>query len=210
MKSKDAGRKTMSFYDEKYGTKEYYWTLEPSETCFRVLRKRPPLGPMNLLDIGCGEGRNAVFFARNGYLVDAMDISGKGVEKTKLLAKSANVSLNAFQADINAYRLEKEYDVLFSTGTFHCVPEDKRRGLLEHYKEKTRPGGVHMFSVFVQKPFIAPAPDRDPNANPWRSGELLGYYGDWRIEWCTEEIFDCNSSGVPHQHATDRVLAVKP
>lgn len=210
MKSKDADRKTMGFYNEKYGTKEYYWTLEPSSTCFRVLQKCPPLRSMNLLDIGCGEGRNAVFFARNGYLVDAMDISGKGVEKTKLLAKRANVGLTAFQADVNAYRLEKEYDVLFSTAVFQCVPEDKRRELFEHYKEKTKPGGIHMFSVFVKKPFIAPAPDRDPNANPWRSGELLGYYSDWRIEWCTEEIFDCNSSGVPHQHAADRVLAVKP
>jgi tellurite methyltransferase len=69
---------------------------------------------------------------------------------------------------------------------------------------------LHVLSVFVGKPFIPPAPDRDPNASPWRSGELLRQYADWRIEWCVEEIFDCRSSGVPHQHAVNRLAARKP
>ena len=40
---------------------------------------KPPEQPLKLLDIGCGEGRNAVFFARNGYNVTAFDISEKGI-----------------------------------------------------------------------------------------------------------------------------------
>lgn len=38
----------------------------------------PPITPLKLLVIGCGEGRNAVFFARNGYEVSAFDLSTKG------------------------------------------------------------------------------------------------------------------------------------
>jgi hypothetical protein len=64
-------------------------------------------------------------------------------------------------------------------------------------------------SVFVAKPFVPPAPDRDPNSNLWRSGALLGYYADWRVEWCTEDIFDCMSSGVAQQHAVNRIAARK-
>jgi tellurite methyltransferase len=81
--------------------------------------------------------------------------------------------------------------------------------LFENYKRFTTDGGLNAFSLFVRKPFIARAPDGDPNTEPWRSGELFTLYHDWRIDYCEERIFDCMSSGVPHQHATNRVIARK-
>ncbi len=66
-----------------------------------------------------------------------------------------------------------------------------------------------MFSVFVKKPFVAPAPEKESAAQTWMSGELFTHYAEWKIEYCTEEIFDCMSSGVPHQHAANRILARK-
>lgn len=209
MPDRTRDKKTMEFYDKKYGRGEFYWTKEPSATCFKMLQIAPPVHPMRLLDIGCGEGRNAVFFARNGYAVDAMDISENGVQKTLELARQAGARLNAFQADVNEYRLEQEYDILFSTAVFQCIPPGARDELFSHYKEKTNPDGIHAFTVFVRKPFIPSAPDGDPNSSPWKSGELFSYYHDWKIEWCTEEIFDCMSSGVPHQHAVNRLIAKK-
>lgn len=65
-----------------------------------------------------------------------------------------------------------------------------------------------VFSTGVQ-PFIAGAPDAESTSHSWISGELLNHYQDWRIEFTTEEIFDCMSSGVPHQHAISRVVARK-
>lgn len=35
----------------------------------------------------------------------------------------------------------------------------------------------------------------------------MGYYWDWEILYCTEEIFDCMSSGIPHKHAVNRIIA---
>ena len=81
--------------------------------------------------------------------------------------------------------------------------------MFENYKAHTSSGGLNVFSVFVRKPFIPRAPDADPNAHEWRSGELLGKYHDWRIEWSLEEIFDCMSSGVPHEHCVTRMIARK-
>ena len=66
---------------------------------------------------------------------------------------------------------------------------------------------MNVFSVFVRKSFIPKAPDADKTAHTWLSGELLTYYHDWKIEFCTEEIFDCMSGGVPHQHAVNRMTA---
>jgi tellurite methyltransferase len=194
-------------YDDVYAQEGYYWGLKPSLTCFEVLKRKPPDRPVRLLVIGCGEGRNAVFFARNGYHVTAFDLSEKGLEKSKRLAESLSVPMEVFRADVNEFRLDEEYDVLFSTGVLHYVPAELRSELFENYKRFTRPDGLHAFSVLVKKPFIPKAPDSESTAQRWISGELFTHYHDWLIEWCTEEIFDCMSGGVPHQHAINRIVA---
>jgi tellurite methyltransferase len=199
----------MNAYDERYEQPGYYWGKAPSQMCYRVLQLLPPDRPLRLLDIGCGEGRNAVFFSRNGYQVTAFDASPRGVEKTRQLAADAGVTIDAFVADINVFRLIEPFDVLFSTGVLQYVPPELRRDLLSHYQENTGPGGLNVFSVFVSKPFIPQAPDAEKAARKWLSGELMTYYHDWRMEFCTEEIFDCMSGGIPHQHAVNRMVARK-
>lgn len=114
----------------KGNQREYYWGKIPSKMCYKVLQIVPPDKPIKLLDIGCGKGRNAVFLAKNGYHVTAFDLSLKGVEKTKKMANEAGVSINVFQANINEYRLDKEYDILFSTGVLHYIPAELRKEIL--------------------------------------------------------------------------------
>ena len=196
-------------YDERYAAEEYHWGTKPSAICERVLKLMPPERPLSLLDIGCGEGRNAVYFASRGYRVSAFDLSAAGVTKTERLAEVAAVPITVFQANMNAYRLEQDFDILFSTGVFHLVPQTQREEIFGDYKQRTMSGGLNVFSVFVRKPFIGKAPDSDPGAEPWYSGELLRFYHDWKIEYCTEEIFDCMSGGIPHQHAMSRMIARK-
>ncbi|MDR2570993.1 MAG: helix-turn-helix domain-containing protein [Oscillospiraceae bacterium] len=62
--------------------------------------------------------------------------------------------------------------------------------------------------AFVSKPFVPPAPD-DNYHHLWKSGQLFTYFHDWHIEQCSEYIFDCNSSGIPHRHAANRLYARK-
>jgi len=196
-------------YDERYKHPGFYWGKNPSQMCFRILQILPPDRPLKLLDIGCGEGRNAVFFARNGYHVTAFDTAARGIEKAKQLASDAGVEIDAFVADINEFRLTDTFDVLFSTGVFQYVPAERRGNLFANYCEYTSLGGLHAFSVFVKKPFVGKAPDGEETSHAWFSGELMGYYRNWRVEFCTEEVFDCTSSGVPHQHAVNRIIARK-
>jgi tellurite methyltransferase len=48
-----------------------------------------------------------------------------------------------------------------------------------------------------------------PNAHKWHSGELLALYHDWLIKDSSEVVFDCNSSGIPHNHAMAKMIAQK-
>lgn len=194
-------------YDEKYLADFYYWGREPSETAYKVLRMKKPVRPWKLFVVECGEGWNTIFFARNGYEVSAFDLSERGIEKNKRYAEEAGVTINAFTADINEYRLEKDYDFLFSTGALHYIPEELRTEIFRNYKNNTNEGGLHVFSVFVDKPFIGPAPDEEESSRSWISGELMTYYGDVMVEWWTEKLFDGNSGGAEHRHVMDRIAA---
>ncbi|MCL2697331.1 MAG: helix-turn-helix domain-containing protein, partial [Oscillospiraceae bacterium] len=80
------------YYEKVYGSKdEYYWGVNPSAMCLKIISFMPPDKRIKVLDIGCGEGKDAVFFARCGYDVSAFDISEAGLEKTKRLADNARV-----------------------------------------------------------------------------------------------------------------------
>lgn len=196
-------------YDQKYARPEPYWGRTPSAMCSRVIEiMRPaPDRRLKLLDLGCGEGRNAVHFARHGFEVVGLDLSLIGLEKTRRYAQEMGVRVETIHADIVHCELREIYDVLFSTGTLHYLPPDVRIRRFQNYKDCTSPDGINAFSVFVEKPFIPRAPDAEETAHAYRSGELMGYYWDWEILFSTEEIFDCQSGGVPHRHAVDRIIA---
>jgi tellurite methyltransferase len=199
----------MNIYDEKYTSNEFYWGNQPSIICLRVLELFPADKGKRLLDMGCGEGRNAIFFAKNGYEVSAFDLSQIAVEKTRKLAKEADVDIKVFQEDIRTFRITEEYQIIFSTGTLQYIPQEDRNGVINNYKEHTVTNGINVFSVLVEKPFIITAPDQEPTARMWKSGEIFQHYHDWKIEHCNEEIFNCHSIEIPHQHAVNRIIARK-
>jgi tellurite methyltransferase len=103
----------VSYYENDYRREEYFWGVEPSTMCLKILELLPPVRPVKLLDIGCGEGKDAVFLARCGYDVSAFDISEAGLDKTKRLADQARVHVRTFRANMWDYRLDEKYDVLF-------------------------------------------------------------------------------------------------
>ena len=103
----------VSFYENDYKKDEYFWGVEPNSACLKVIELLPPVKPLKLLDIGCGEGKDAVFFARCGYDVSAFDISEAGLEKTKRLSDKARVNVRAFRANMWDYRLNEKYDILY-------------------------------------------------------------------------------------------------
>lgn len=74
-------------YENRYRTDRYYWGLTPNHLCYEIMKLRPPVKPLKVLDIGCGEGKDAVFLAKNGYIVSAFDVTNSGIEKAKLLAE---------------------------------------------------------------------------------------------------------------------------
>ncbi len=197
----------VSDYDKRYNTDDYYWGLAPNHLCYEIMRLRPPVKPLRVLDIGCGEGKDAVFLARNGYIVTAFDLSEKGIEKGKRLAEKCNTYVDFFKADIVDFRASESYDIVFSSGVFHFIKPENRGKIITNLKEYTNKGGIHAINVFVDKPFVEVPPDKDINRFRWCSGELFMQYHDWRLHKIEEKVFDCNSGGILHQHCMDIMIA---
>lgn len=204
-----AEKKTSEYYEERYRKSEYYWGVKPSFMCFDILKLLSPDRPLRLLDAGCGEGKDAVFFAKNGYCVSAFDITESGVEKAKRLAERHGADVDFFRADICDYVPDKKFDIIFCSGVLDYIPTERRGDVIENWKEHTQTGGVNAVNVFVKKPFIPIAPDKENSERHWKSGELFGLYHDWKFERCEEVIFDCGSGGTPHKHCMNTLVAVK-
>ncbi|GIV98277.1 MAG: hypothetical protein KatS3mg057_2934 [Herpetosiphonaceae bacterium] len=197
--------------DAVYSKAEFYWGREPNDLCRQVLEYVTPEQARGrlLLDLGSGEGRDAIHFARHGFEVVALDLSRPGLEKAQRWAEEEGLRLQILQANLLSYRLDRPFHVLYSSGALHYLPKSLRAEVFANYKAQTRVGGLHAFNVFVEKPFLSVPPDYTPEEYFFRSGELLGYYWDWEILFCSEIIFDCNSSGIPHRHAMDVMIARK-
>ena len=197
----------ISDYDKRYNTADYYWGITPNTLCYEIMKLRPPVKPLKVLDIGCGEGKDAVFLARNGYLVTAFDLSEAGIEKGKRLAEKCNTDVDFFKADITDFRVIESYDIIFSSGVFHFIKPEIRKEITENLKKYTNLNGIHAINVFVDKPFVEVPPEKDANRFRWHSGELFMLYHDWKLHKTEEIIFNCNSGGIPHQHCMDILIA---
>ena len=202
----------LTVYEERYRGEDYYWGLQPNDMCYDIMRLRPPVKPYRVLEIGCGEGKDAVFLAKNGYEVTAFDAAQSGIDKACELARRNGVHIDFFKADMRDWRPEREYDIIYSSGVFCYADEAVRRELIDSLKDHTAQNGINAVNVFVEKPFILTPPDRinsESYKKGWLSGELFMYYHDWLFHKNSEIIFDCTSSGSPHQHCMDILIAEK-
>jgi len=196
-------------YEEKYRDDKLYWGDRIWSRCYDVLKLMPSNRHLRVLDIGCGEGQVAVFFARNGYAVTAFDIAKAGIEKGREMAQDWNVDVDFFCADMMQYRIDNNYDVIYASGVLQYIPEGERERVIGDMKRHTNTGGINVLNVFVKKPFIETAPDWEEKEHFWLSGELMRYYHDWKFEAVEEIIFDCQSGGVSHKHCMDVIIARK-
>jgi tellurite methyltransferase len=162
-----------------------------------------------LVDLGSGEGRDSIFFARRGYRVLGVDISSVGVRKAERRAARLGVKARFQVGDLRTYRLNRPVDAVLCSGALNNLPRRIRAARFEHFKANTTPGGINAMNADVPKPYIPPY-SMNPFATPFRSGELLGYYWDWEILESRQVEFVSKASGIPHRKAMDVVIARKP
>ena len=88
-------------WNERYALGELLWTAEPNR---RFAAEVAELAPGRALDVACGEGRNAVWLAEQGWAVTAVDFSDVALAKAERLAATRGVSVDWVLDDVLGYR----------------------------------------------------------------------------------------------------------
>lgn len=96
-----------SSWDERYSIEDYVYGTEPNLYFKEALNKI--ISPGKLLLPGEGEGRNAVYAAKNGWRVDAFDQSCTARKKAFMLAERNNVKINYVLTDLSKIQLSTNY-----------------------------------------------------------------------------------------------------
>lgn len=167
------------------------------------------LFPQNaqVLDVGCGEGRNSIFMAALGNKVDAFDISENGIEKAKKIAGQVGVQVNFFCCDLEKFVFEKEYDVILSHGVLHLPYKDVRDEFITKMQANTKIGGYNAIGIFTNR--LPATPDNAPYTHSlFAVGELPEKYKDWEIIYHHEGTFtDTHPGNIHHEHASEGIIA---
>ncbi len=105
-------------WDAMYAERSSVWSGEPNA---QLVAEASPLAPGAALDVGCGEGADAVWLARRGWDVTAVDISEVALDRARAHAASAGLTISFERVDLVATPpAPKAYD-LVSAQFFHLA-----------------------------------------------------------------------------------------
>jgi len=134
-------------WNARYSTEEYVYGTTPNDFLFEMSRY---IKGSNVLCLAEGEGRNAVYLAREGYDVFAVDASAVGLEKAEILADESYVNINTQVADLANYEIAPDsWDGVVSI--FCHLPPKVRKALHRKVVSGLKPGGVLILEAYRPK-----------------------------------------------------------
>ncbi len=132
-------------WDERYNSDEYAYGKDPNRFLAENYQSIPKGEVLSLAE---GEGRNAVFLAKQGYSVTAVDGSAVGLKKAEKLAKENGVEINLVHADLAEYEIgESCWDGVVSI--FCPLPSAQRKSIHKKVVAGLKPGGVFFVEAYM-------------------------------------------------------------
>ena len=109
-------------WDRRYRGTELVWTAQPNRFLVQELGELPP---GRALDLGSGEGRNAVWLAEGGWRVTAVDFSSVALDKARRLAQARRVTVEWELEDLRTYAPEPGAYHLVLVAYLHLPPAER-------------------------------------------------------------------------------------
>lgn len=125
-----------------------FFVASPDESLVQWTREGI-VRPGRAIDLGCGHGRNAVFLARQGFAVEAVDYSRAAIDWARERVAEAGVPVSLMQRNVFALELEPgAYDLVYDSGCFHHMPPHRRAQYVRLVVNALKPGGFFAMTCF--------------------------------------------------------------
>lgn len=198
----------LSFYCEAadYFSKKY--GMSATHSAVRTAVEIVPQG--KALDMGCGQGRNALFLGLQGFDVTAVDNNPQAVQNVNELAQLEKLPVRAFEYDLHAANLQGDFDYIVATVVLMFLQPRFVPQVIADIQAHTHSGG---YNLIVSAMDTADFPCPMPFPFKFREGELREYYKDWELIEYKEELGSMHARdefGNPIQFKFVTMLAKKP
>ena len=111
------------------------------------------LTPGRAVDLGCGEGDNAIFLAQHGFDVTALDSAPAALAKARVKAREAGVEVDFIVDDLTHLRMVTgTFDVIVDYGTFDDLSPRNRKSYVEQVVPLAKPGARFLLWCFEWHP----------------------------------------------------------
>lgn len=135
-------------WDQRYNEAGFVYGVEPNDFLKSECSRIPKGG--KVLCLAEGEGRNAVFLAKQGYKVTAVDQSAVGLKKAQALAVECGVEITTVVADLSHYDLGQNiWDGIVSISVH--VPPSLRKDLHRQAVSALKINGVFILEAFTER-----------------------------------------------------------
>lgn len=139
--SDDVDQCTEEFWNERYGSVEQIWSGNPNR---RLVERATDLDPGTALDIGCGEGADAIWLAERGWRVTALDVStvalDRGAARAADIGDEVAQRISWLPADLLTWDPAPAQFDLVSAQFIH-LPQAPLESLHRRLATAVRPGG---------------------------------------------------------------------
>jgi 2-polyprenyl-3-methyl-5-hydroxy-6-metoxy-1,4-benzoquinol methylase len=127
-----------ALWDQRHAAQQPIESTEPDPT---LVDEIGSLRPGRALDLGAGDGRNAIWLAERGWKVTAVDFSQVALERGRSRAEAGGVTVDWQLADLLEWSPEaRAYDLV--TLFFIHLPRTERRGVYARAADAVAPGGT--------------------------------------------------------------------
>jgi tellurite methyltransferase len=192
------GKRTWSPWGGEYRRTpdRYVFGRDASTFAREILRLLRPRA--RVLDLGCGEGRDSVFFASRGCQVTGVEMSLEGLRKAERLAAERGVRPRWVCGSLADLPVAGRFDLVYSCGSVHYVARAARARLFRRLRALTAPGGYQAHLVFTDRRVH---PEKGERIDYFAPGELERLYAGWAILKSAEGVIPCAQDGTAHLHS---------
>lgn len=139
---------TADFWNSRFAVSEFIYGDKENDFLREQAGRLPPAS--RVLSLGEGEGRNALFLARQGHQLTTVDASHAGLAKLLARAAAANVDITAVLADLTRYQpAENQFDAVVSI--FCHLPSPLRREVMRKTIAALKPGGLLLMEGYTPR-----------------------------------------------------------